>query len=288
MSAVEKVRENPVEEFLRTDRLPHVWCSGCGIGTTVNCFARAVKDCGIAMNDLAVVSGIGCTGRVAGYLKLDSYHTTHGRAVPFATGLKLSNPKLHVVVYSGDGDMVGIGGNHFIHAARRNIDMTVILLNNFTYAMTGGQVTPTAPLESIETTTPYGVFEENFNLPHLAASCGAVYVARWTAYHVVQVKKAMVEALNKKGFSFIEILSPCPTIYLRRNRLGASVNELKFYKEHCVIQHGADTKDVGINIKRPDKIIVGKFVDIEKPDYLTAMNEQLSKVLGDKYVRWGE
>lgn len=288
MSAVEKVRENPVEEFLRTDRLPHVWCSGCGIGTTVNCFARAVKDCGIAMNDLAVVSGIGCTGRVAGYLKLDSYHTTHGRAIPFATGLKLSNPKLHVVVYSGDGDMVGIGGNHFIHAARRNIDMTVILLDNFTYAMTGGQVTPTAPLESIETTTPYGVFEQNFNLPHLAASCGAVYVARWTAYHVVQVKKAMVEALNKKGFSFIEILSPCPTIYLRRNRLGASVNELKFYKEHCVIQHGADTKDVGISIRRPDKIIVGKFVDIEKPDYLTAMNEHLSKVLGDKYVRWGE
>jgi len=288
MSAVEKIRENPVEEFLRTDRLPHVWCPGCGIGTTVNCFARAVKDCGIPLNDLAIVSGIGCTGRVAGYLKLDSFHTTHGRAIPFATGLKLANPKLHVVVYSGDGDLVGIGGNHFIHAARRNIDITVILLDNFTYAMTGGQVTPTAPLESIETTTPYGVFEENFNLPHLAASCGAVYVARWTAYHVVQVKKAMVEALNKKGFSFIEILSPCPTIYLRRNRLGASVNELKFYKEHCVIQHGADTKDVGINIKRPDKIIVGKFVDVERPDYLTAMNNQLSKVLGDKYTRWGE
>jgi 2-oxoglutarate ferredoxin oxidoreductase subunit beta len=288
MTAVKSVQENPVEEFLRTDRLPHVWCSGCGIGTTVNCFARAVKECGIPLDDLAIVSGIGCTGRVAGYLKLDSFHTTHGRGVAFASGLYLANPKLKVVVYSGDGDLVGIGGNHFIHAARRNLDITVILLNNFTYAMTGGQVTPTAPLESIETTTPYGVFEENFNLPHLAASCGAVYVARWTAYHVMQVKKAMVEALNKKGFSFIEILSPCPTIYLRRNRLGSAVDELKYFKDRSVIQHGADTREVGIDVRRPDKVIVGKFVDIDKPDYLTAMNNHLSKVLGDKYVRWGE
>ncbi len=279
--------ENPVEEFLRTDRLPHVWCSGCGIGTTVNCFARAVKDCGIPLDEIAVVSGIGCTGRVAGYLKLDSVHTTHGRAIAFATGLKLAKPDMHVVVYSGDGDLSGIGGNHLIHAARRNIDITVILVNNLTYAMTGGQVTPTAPHESIATTTPYGVFEDNFNLPYLVAACGASYVARWTAYHVVQLKKAMVEALNRKGFSFIEILAPCPTIYLRRNKLGAATDELKYYKEHCVIQNGADPKDVGIDLLRPDKIIIGKFVDIDKPDYITAMNEHLSKKLGDKYVPWG-
>jgi len=198
---------NPVVPFLRTERMPHIWCPGCGIGTTVNCFARAVMDCGIPLDELAIVSGIGCTGRVAGYLKLDSFHTTHGRAIPFATGLKLSNPKLHVVVYSGDGDLAGIGGNHFIHAARRNLDLTVILVNNFTYAMTGGQATPTAPKESIETTAPYGVFEEPFNLPHLAASSGAVYVARWTAYHVVQTKKAILEALQKKGFVRG---NPCP------------------------------------------------------------------------------
>ncbi len=130
--------ENPVERYLRTDRIPHIWCPGCGIGTTVNCFARAIDECGLDLDSLAIVSGIGCTGRVAGYAKLDSFHTTHGRAIPFATGLKLANPKLKVVVYSGDGDLTAIGGNHFIHAARRNVDMTVICVNNLTYGMTGG------------------------------------------------------------------------------------------------------------------------------------------------------
>lgn len=288
MSIVKNVQENPVEEFLRTDRLPHVWCSGCGIGTTVNCFARAVRKCGIPLEKLAVVSGIGCTGRVAGYLKLDSFHTTHGRAIPFATGLKLGNPELTVVAYSGDGDIAAIGGNHLINAARRNVDITVIMINNFTYAMTGGQVTPTAPLDSINTTAPYGAYEMPFNLPHLVASCGAVYVARWTAYHVVQLTKAMVEAMNKKGFSFIEIVSPCPTIFLRRNRLGDAVDELKFFKERSVIKHGADTSEVSWNETRPKEIIVGKFVDIEKPDYVEAMNSHLSNKLGEKYVWWGK
>lgn len=288
MSVEEKVKENPVEEFLRTDRLPHVWCQGCGIGTTVNCFARAVRKCGIPLEKLAIVSGIGCTGRVAGYLKLDSFHVTHGRPIPFATGLKLANPELTVVVYSGDGDIAAIGGNHLINAARRNVDITVIMLNNFTYAMTGGQVTPTAPYESINTTAPYGAYEKPFNLPHLVASCGAVYVARWTAYHVVQLTKAMVEAMNKKGFSFIEVISPCPTIFLRRNRLGDAIAELKFYKEHSVIKHGADTSEVGWDETRPDEIIVGKFVDVERPDFIEAMNTHLSKRLGDKYVWWGK
>ena len=131
------------------DRIPHIWCSGCGLGTTVNCFVRAVEDCGIPLDQISVVSGIGCTGRVAGYLKLDSFHTTHGRPIPFATGLKLANPKLKVVVYSGDGDLFAIGGNHFIHAARRNMDLTIICVNNFTYGMTGGQVTPTTPIDAV-------------------------------------------------------------------------------------------------------------------------------------------
>jgi pyruvate/2-oxoacid:ferredoxin oxidoreductase beta subunit len=167
---------NPIEEYLRMDRMPHIWCPGCGIGTTVNCFVRALQTSGLDLDKVAVVSGIGCTGRVAGYMNLDSFHTTHGRAIPFATGLKLANPEMKVVVYSGDGDLTAIGGNHFIHAARRNMDLTVILINNMIYGMTGGQVAPTTPVGATASTTPHGNFEETFNLPFLAESCGAVYV----------------------------------------------------------------------------------------------------------------
>ncbi len=280
------LKENPVEQFLRTDRMPHIWCSGCGIGTSVNCFARAVLECGIDLDKLCIVSGIGCTGRVAGYLRLDSFHTTHGRAIPFATGLKLANPDLHVVVYSGDGDLAAIGGNHLIHAARRNIDITVICVNNFNYGMTGGQVAPTTHHEKVATTTPYGDPEYPFNLPHLAASCGAVFVARWTTYHVIQLTKTMVKALNKKGFSFVEILAPCPTLYLRRNKLGSSIDMMKYFKEKSVIKHGADTKEVGLETYEKE-IIVGEFVDIDKPDYLDNYNEIMKKKLGDKFQPWG-
>src|SRR5450631_4546087 len=160
--------ENPVEKFLRSDRIPHIWCPGCGIGTTVNSFARALIDSKIDLGSLALVSGIGCTGRVAGYVKMDSFHTTHGRAIPFATGLKLANPKLKVVVYSGDGDLTAIGGNHFMHAARRNMDLMVVCVNNFTYGMTGGQVAPTTPLGAKQTTMPFGNFEAPLNLTFLA------------------------------------------------------------------------------------------------------------------------
>ncbi len=272
---------NPVESFIRMDRMPHIWCPGCGIGTTVNCFARALDASGLDLNKVAMVSGIGCTGRVAGYLNLDSFHTTHGRAIPFATGLKLSNPELKVVVYSGDGDLTAIGGNHFIHAARRNVDMTVILINNFIYGMTGGQVAPTTPLTAIASTAPYGNFEQSFNLPFLAESCGAVYVARWTAFHVRQLQKAMKEALLKKGFSFIEVMAPCPTLYSRRNKLGDGLAQMKYYKENSIIQNNAETKDIGLEYQ--GKIIVGKFVDKERPTYLDSMNEHYQKRFGDKY-----
>ncbi len=275
--------ENPVEKYLRTDRMPHIWCPGCGIGTTVNCFTRAIDECGLDLDQLAIVSGIGCTGRVAGYMKLDSFHTTHGRAIPFATGLKLANPRLKVVVYSGDGDLVAIGGNHFIHAARRNVDMTVICVNNLTYGMTGGQVTPTTPEDAIATTSPYGNYEYPFNLPYLAESCGAVYVARWTVYHVLQLKKAIREALKKPGFSFVEAISPCPTLYGRRNRIGDGLDELKIYKQRSKIQNAADTKEVAIGMKGP--IVVGKFVDRERPTYQDAMEAQLARKLGDRYAR---
>jgi 2-oxoglutarate ferredoxin oxidoreductase subunit beta len=273
---------NPIEEFLRMDRMPHIWCPGCGIGTTVNCFVRALETSGLNLDKVAVVSGIGCTGRVAGYVRLDSFHTTHGRAIPFATGLKLANPELKVVVYSGDGDLTAIGGNHFIHAARRNVDMTVILINNGIYGMTGGQVAPTTPVGATASTTPYGNFEETFNLPFLAESCGAVYVARWTSYHVRHLTKAIKEALLKKGFSFVEILAPCPTLYSRRNKLGDGLAQMIYYKDHSEIRNGADTKTVALEFQ--GKIVVGKFVDKERPTYLDAMNEHFQKRLGDRYV----
>ena len=194
---------NPIDEFLRKDRIPHIWCSGCGIGVVVSSFADALRKSNLDLNKVAIVSGIGCTGRVAGYVKLDSFHSTHGRPIPFATGLKLANPDLKVVVFSGDGDIFGIGGNHFIHAARRNMDMVVICVNNFNYAMTGGQVAATTPLDANLSTAPFGNFEHPFSLPYLADACGASYVARWTCLHIRRVTQSMQEALSLKGFSLI-------------------------------------------------------------------------------------
>jgi 2-oxoglutarate ferredoxin oxidoreductase subunit beta len=273
---------NPVEPFLRGDRMPHIWCSGCGIGTTVNCFARALAESKLPLDKVAIVSGIGCTGRVAGYLRLDSFHTTHGRAIPFATGLKLAKPELTVVVYSGDGDLIAIGGNHFIHAARRNVDLKVICINNFIYGMTGGQVAPTTPIGATATTAPYGCFERPFNLPYLAESCGAVYVARWTAYHVRYIAHSMAEAFRKKGFSFIEILAPCPTLYQRRNKLGDGLETMRYYKQHSVIKHGASTRDVDLDFQ--GEIILGKFVDIERPTLQQTMEQRYRHTLQERYV----
>jgi 2-oxoglutarate/2-oxoacid ferredoxin oxidoreductase subunit beta len=272
---------NPVNQYLRTDRIPHIWCSGCGVGTTVNCFVRAVETCGIPLDQISVVSGIGCTGRVAGYLNLDSFHTTHGRPIPFATGLKLANPKLKVVVYSGDGDLFAIGGNHFIHAARRNMDLTIVCVNNFTYGMTGGQVTPTTPVDAISSTSPHGNFEEPFNLPFLADSAGAVYVARWTSFHVRQSIKAMKEAIQKKGFSFIEIIGPCPTLYGRRNKLGDGLEMMRFYKDNSLIKNGADTREAGLDFE--GKIMCGKFVDRERPSYLEMYNTKMAARFGPSF-----
>jgi len=273
---------NPVEPFLRTERIPHIWCPGCGIGTTVNCFTRALLDSQVDLKRVAVVSGIGCTGRVAGYIKLDSFHTTHGRAIPFATGLKLANPNLNIVVYSGDGDLFAIGGNHLIHAARRNLDIKVICVNNLIYAMTGGQAAPTTPGLAVTTTSPYGCYEPAFNLPYLAESAGAAYVARWTTFHVKQLTKSMTEILRKPGFCFIEILSPCPTLYQRRNKLGDGLDTMKYYKEKSRTKHGAPTSEAALT--KDGEILVGKFVDRERPDYLTEMRAQLSAQLGERYV----
>jgi 2-oxoglutarate ferredoxin oxidoreductase subunit beta len=274
--------EHPIAPFLRMDRIPHIWCPTCGIGTVVKCFATALEEADADLNKTAIISGIGCTGRVAGYMKLDAFHTTHGRAIPFATGLKLGRPELLVVVFSGDGDLAGIGGNHLIHAARRNIDIMCILVNNFIYGMTGGQNAPTTPLTARSSTMPYGNFERPFNLPHLAASCGATYVARWTCLHIRRLTKAFREAIQRKGFRFIEVVAPCSTLYARLNKLGTGFHLMQFYHDHAEIRHGADTRDVDMGFQ--DRIICGKFVDRESPTFTEMMNAHYKKVLGDKYV----
>jgi len=273
---------HPMEDYLRMDRMPHIWCSTCGLGTCLTAFIAAVKETGLPREDIAVVSGIGCTGRAAGYLKFDSFHTTHGRSLPYATGLKLANPKMKVCVISGDGDMVAIGGNHLIHAARRNMDITVICVNNFNYAMTGGQSGPTTPETAVSTTAPYGSYERPFNIPFLVDSCGATYVARWTALHVRQLTVAIKEAMLHHGFSFIEVISPCPTVYARRNRLGSGLDLMKFYHDHSITKNFASTREC--DIKFQQDIVVGKFVQKEEPTYLDSMNAQIGRVLGPEYV----
>jgi len=266
--------------------MPHIWCPGCGIGSEVNAFAEAIKRSGIDPKKLVVVSGIGCTGRVAGYVDFDSIHTTHGRAIPVATGIKLANPELTVVVFSGEGDLAGIGGNHLIHAARRNMDIVVICNNNFTYGMTGGQVTPTTPNSAIASTTPYGNYEYPFSLPFLVDAAGGTYIARWTSMHVHNVTQSIEEALTRKGFSFIEIISPCTTLYLRRNRLGDGVDMLQQYQEKTILKHGADTRETNIDFQ--GKIVIGKFVEKDKPTYLEAVDKCNIKLVGDDYELYGK
>lgn len=267
MTPLEVIPDNPVQQFLRMDRMPHIWCPGCGIGTTVNCFARALIESKVDLKQVAVVSGIGCSGRVAGYVKLDSFHTTHGRAIPFAIGLHLANPELEVVVFSGDGDLAAIGGNHLIHAARRNVDLTVICINNFNYGMTGGQAGPTSQEGARTATTPKGNVESAFNLPYLVASAGATYVARWTVLDLGRLRRSMIEAFAHKGFAFIEVISPCPIYYGRFNRLGDALGELRYYKENTIVKNGAPLPECDLSTLG-GKIVVGKFVDEQKPTFL--------------------
>ena len=269
---------HPMDDLLRTDRLPHIWCPGCGLGVALTCFLSALRKSGLDLDKVAVVSGIGCTGRVAGYVRLDSFHTTHGRAIPFATGLKLANPELTVVVFSGDGDLVTIGGNHFIHAARRNMDIAVICVNNFNYGMTGGQAGATTPIGGITTTTLYGNYEYPFNVSALATACGAVYVARWTVLHARRLERSMTEALLKPGFSLVEVISPCPTGFGRRHKQRQGLDTLRYYHEYGIIRHGADLGDTDIGLG--GALVEGKFVDVDKPTFLEQRTRQLEKALG--------
>jgi len=258
---VQYITEHIHDKYLKRDRLPHIWCPGCGLGSILSAFLSAIERLNLDPDKLVVVSGIGCTGRVAGYLDMDTFHTTHGRPIPFAVGLKLARPDLHVVVFSGDGDLVTIGGNHFIHAARRNNDILVILVNNFNYGMTGGQVGATTPEGARTTTTPYGNLEIPFNVPYLAAASGAVYVARWTSLHMRRLSWSIEEAFQRKGFRLIEVLSQCPTTFGRRNKMPEGIDMVRWFRENCEIRNGAHPEEVAI--KPGKKIIIGKFVDLQ-------------------------
>ena len=256
---------HPLEAYTREGMIPHIWCAGCGNGIILNAFLKALDELKFDMNKLAVISGIGCMGRIAGYINADAFHTTHGRAIALAFGLKVVRPELKVVVISGDGDLFAIGGNHFIHAARRNVDMLVICSNNFNYGMTGGQVGPTTPLGARTTTTPYENIEHPFNLVQLAAAAGAIYVARWTVIHPRRLKESIKKALMKKGFCFIEVISACTEGYGRRNKLRTALEFMRWLKEVSVMAKGAGPEEAYIG---RDRIVVGEFVDIEgKPEY---------------------
>lgn len=268
--------EHPILQYIRRDRLPHIYCSACGIGTALQAFANALHSLDFNMDHLVVVSGIGCTGRASGYFEADGYHTTHGRAIAFATGVKVANPNLKPVVISGDGDLFAIGGNHFIHAARRNVDMLVLCVNNFNYGMTGGQMGPTTPDSAFTVTSPYGNIEHPFNLVSVAAASGAIYVARWTSLHARRLTKSLEKALQKKGFTFIEVISPCPTLYDRYNRHGTGLDVMKKYREISVIRNFTDPMKAEIDYRT--RIVCGEFVDTEKPEFSDLLAKQAEEV----------
>jgi 2-oxoglutarate ferredoxin oxidoreductase subunit beta len=256
---------------MRSERIPHIFCPGCGIGVAMRCYGQAILESGIPQERHVTVSGIGCTGRVAGYMNVDSYHTTHGRGIPFAVGLKMAKPELMVTVFSGDGDLAAIGGNHLIHAARRNVDIKVVCVNNFNYGMTGGQFGPTTPLGARATTSPYGNAEHPFNLPYLLAASGANYVSRWTTLHVRQLKKDILRAFEKPGFAFIEVLSSCPVGFGRSNNIRDGLEEMQLYRERSVLARAVPLEELEIDLREDRPIYVGNFIDRDKPVYTPTM-----------------
>ena len=273
---------HPFTRYLREAMMPHIWCSGCGNGIVLNCFVQALDELQKDLDQLVVVSGIGCIGRTAGYTNADSFHTTHGRAIAFASGVKLANPELEVVVISGDGDLFAIGGNHFIHAARRNIGIKVICANNFNYGMTGGQQGPTTPLEASTTTTPYGNIEHPFNLVHLAAASGATYVARWTTLHVRRLTQSIKRMLQKEGFCFIEVVSHCPEIFGRRNKMRTGLDMMEWFRRASVVENFSDPSKAEIT---PEKLVVGEFVNVEKVSYERLLHEKIAQI-NEKAMGW--
>ena len=254
-----------VHKYLRHDKkFPHVWCPGCGIGIVLGAMIRAIDRLAYRQDDIVMVSGIGCSGRLPVYVDFNTLHTTHGRALTFATGVKLAKPELNVIVVMGDGDATAIGGNHFIHAARRNINLTAIIINNSIYGMTGGQYSPTTPYGMKASTAPYRNIEHAFNIAELAVTAGAVFVGRGTVYHARLLDKLIEKAFVKRGFGVVEVITHCHTQYGRRNRMGGAVAMMEWQKEHAVrVEKSADMSEEELK----DKFTIGVLVDRELPIY---------------------
>jgi len=263
-----------VKYYLRERFFPHMWCPGCGHGIVLNSLIRAVDGLGIKKRDMVMVSGIGCSSRISGYVDFHSLHTLHGRALAFATGVKLSKPSLNVIVPMGDGDALAIGGNHFIHAARRNINITALVMNNRTYGMTGGQYSPLSGVGTKATTAPYLNIDREFDTVDLATAAGATFVARSTAYHVKQLQDLMKKAISHNGFSVLEVLSQCPTYFGRKNKKGSAVDMLNSFKDGTV-PVGSEKKK-----EHPELIERGIFVDQDAPEYCEAYGEMVERASG--------
>ncbi len=258
--------------YLRpTKKFPNVWCAGCGIGIVMGALIRAIDRIGLDKDEVALVSGIGCTGRMPVYMDFNTIHTTHGRALAFATGLKIAKPAMKVITIMGDGDALAIGGNHFIHAARRNIGVTALVVNNAIYGMTGGQYSPTTPIGGRASTAPYGNIEPPIPICELAKAAGATFVARSTVYHAVELDRFIEQAIRKNGFSMVEAVSYCPTTYGRMNKLGTTVDMMRQLKESSITISAAE-KLTGE--EREQKIVRGVFHDLDKPEF-TQLYEQL-------------
>ena len=263
-----------IDDYIREEMFPHMWCPGCGNGIVLGAIIRAIDDLKWDRDKIVMISGIGCSSRITGYVDFCTMNTTHGRALPFATGIKMANPDLKVVVVMGDGDCSAIGGNHFIHAARRNIDLTAIIINNMIYGMTGGQYSPLTPTGRFGTTAPYGNIDQSFDLTSLAMAAGASYVARGTVYHVRQSISLMKKALDKKGFSVVEIISDCPVSFGKMNNIKSPVEMLKWIKGIAVSKKAWENLSVE---ERKEKFVIGEFLDIDRPDYNERYNEIIKK-----------
>lgn len=270
-------RKHPLLKRLREEILPTVFCAGCGGGTVLNVYAHAIDELGLDPKQIVSVTGIGCSSWIPSpYYKADTLHVTHGRPIAFATGVKVMKPDMKVTVIAGDGDIAAIGGNHLIHAARRNIDLTVFLINNSIYAMTGGQVAPSTPYGVSTTTTPYGNPEPTFDFAQLVAAAGASYAARWTTYHVFNLLKSMKEAITKKGFSFVEIVSQCPVSYGKMVEMRTASDFLRLYKESSIPVEKAESAG---EEELKGRIVVGTFVDRDRTEFTDSLRELKKRVI---------
>ncbi len=265
------------KDYIRQRFFPHIWCPGCGHGIVLESLLRAVHELGLNKNEIVITSGIGCSSRISGYVDFHSLHTIHGRALSFATGVKLSKPDLKAIVPMGDGDALAIGGNHFIHAARRNIDITAIVMNNRIYGMTGGQFSPLSGSGKMATTAPYSTIDREFDVVELAKSAGATFVARSTVFHANECKNILKKGISHRGFSVVEILTQCPTYYGRKNNEGDAVQMMESYKTNTV-KIGSKKLE-----KNPDLIQRGVFVEInDVPEYCEAYDEIIKTAMKGK------